>query len=46
MKAASFDYVAAKTVARGALALAGASTSAAAIAGGQSLLPMLNLRVA
>ena len=44
MKAAPFDYVAPKTVleARASLAKPGA----VAIAGGQSLLPMLNLRVA
>ena len=46
MKASSFQYVAAKTAAHAsaALALDGATTSA--IAGGQSLLPMLSLRVA
>jgi carbon-monoxide dehydrogenase medium subunit len=44
MKAASFDYVAAKTVAEASALLA--ADGAAAIAGGQSLLPMLNLRVA
>jgi aerobic carbon-monoxide dehydrogenase medium subunit len=44
MKAAAFDYAVAKTVAE-ASALLG-SNGAAAIAGGQSLLPMLNLRVA
>jgi aerobic carbon-monoxide dehydrogenase medium subunit len=46
MKAASFDYVAAKTVAEASAALAADGASTAAIAGGQSLLPMLNLRVA
>lgn len=45
MKAAPFDYVAAKTVADASAALASAANTAA-IAGGQSLLPMLNLRVA
>jgi aerobic carbon-monoxide dehydrogenase medium subunit len=44
MKAAPFDYVAPKTVAEASASLA--STGAVAIAGGQSLLPMLNLRVA
>src|SRR5262245_57069369 len=46
MKAASFDYVAVKTVADASAALASAGATTAAIAGGQSLLPMLNLRVA
>ncbi len=46
MKAAKFDYVVAKTVAEAAAALAGEGRSTAAIAGGQSLLPMLNLRLA
>ena len=45
MKAATFDYAVAKTVAE-ASALLASSGAAAAIAGGQSLLPMLNLRVA
>jgi aerobic carbon-monoxide dehydrogenase medium subunit len=44
MKAAPFDYVAPKTIAEASASLA--STGAVAIAGGQSLLPMLNLRVA
>jgi carbon-monoxide dehydrogenase medium subunit len=44
MKAAPFDYVAARTVSEASAALA--SDGATAIAGGQSLLPMLNLRVA
>ena len=44
MKAASFDYVAPKTVAEASVSLA--LNGAVAIAGGQSLLPMLNLRVA
>jgi len=43
MKAAPFDYVAPKTVAEASASLA--STGAVAIAGGQSLLPMLNLRL-
>jgi len=46
MKAAAFDYVAAKTVADASAALASDGATTAAIAGGQSLLPMLNLRVA
>ena len=46
MKAASFDYVAAKTVAEASASLASDGATTAAIAGGQSLLPMLNLRVA
>jgi aerobic carbon-monoxide dehydrogenase medium subunit len=44
MKAAPFDYVAPKTVGEASASLAAAG--AVAIAGGQSLLPMLNLRVA
>lgn len=46
MKSAAFDYLAAKTVGDAAAALAQHGTSAAVIAGGQSLVPMLNLRVA
>jgi aerobic carbon-monoxide dehydrogenase medium subunit len=46
MKAASFDYVAAKTVADASASLASEGATTAAIAGGQSLMPMLNLRVA
>jgi carbon-monoxide dehydrogenase medium subunit len=46
MKAAPFDYLRAKTVAEASVALGRKGVSAAAIAGGQSLLPMLNLRVA
>lgn len=46
MKASSFDYVAAKTVAEATAALGSDGINTAAIAGGQSLLPMLNLRVA
>ena len=45
MKAAAFDYAAPKSVAE-ATALLGNGAATAAIAGGQSLLPMLNLRVA
>jgi carbon-monoxide dehydrogenase medium subunit len=44
MKAAPFDYVAPKTLAEASASLG--SPGAVAIAGGQSLLPMLNLRVA
>jgi aerobic carbon-monoxide dehydrogenase medium subunit len=44
MKAAPFEYVAPKAVAEASASLAG--PGAVAIAGGQSLLPMLNLRVA
>ncbi len=44
MKAAPFDYVAPKTVAEASASLA--APGAVAIAGGQSLVPMLNLRVA
>jgi carbon-monoxide dehydrogenase medium subunit len=46
MKPAPFDYVAPKTVAEASAALARDGATTAAIAGGQSLLPMLNLRVA
>lgn len=46
MKASSFDYVASKTVADASASLASDGATTAAIAGGQSLLPMLNLRVA
>lgn len=46
MKAAPFDYLRAKTVAEASVALGRKGVSTAAIAGGQSLLPMLNLRVA
>jgi carbon-monoxide dehydrogenase medium subunit len=46
MKAATFDYIAARTVADASAALASGGATTAAIAGGQSLLPMLNLRVA
>jgi carbon-monoxide dehydrogenase medium subunit len=45
MKAASFDYVAPKTVAEASASLASNGATTVAIAGGQSLLPMLNLRV-
>ena len=46
MKATSFDYAVPKTVADASALLATANATTAAIAGGQSLLPMLNLRVA
>src|SRR5262249_30079600 len=46
MKAAPFDYIAPKTVADANTALGTERVATAAIAGGQSLLPMLNLRVA
>jgi aerobic carbon-monoxide dehydrogenase medium subunit len=45
MKAAPFDYVAARTVADASASLAANGATTVAIAGGQSLLPMLNLRV-
>ncbi len=46
MKAAPFDYLRANTVADARAAFDRAGVTAAAIAGGQSLLPMLGLRVA
>ena len=46
MKAAPFDYVRPKTLAEASAALAQIGATTAAIAGGQSLLPMLSLRVA
>jgi carbon-monoxide dehydrogenase medium subunit len=46
MKAAIFDYAVPKTVAEASRLLASGGAATAAIAGGQSLLPMLNLRVA
>jgi aerobic carbon-monoxide dehydrogenase medium subunit len=46
MKSAAFDYLVAKTVGDAAAALAQHGPSVAIIAGGQSLVPMLNLRVA
>jgi aerobic carbon-monoxide dehydrogenase medium subunit len=45
MKASSFDYIAAKTIAEASAALVSNGATTVAIAGGQSLLPMLNLRV-
>jgi len=46
MKPAPFDYARPKTVAEATALLAQAGASAAVIAGGQSLIPMLNLRMA
>jgi aerobic carbon-monoxide dehydrogenase medium subunit len=46
MKAAIFDYAVPKTVSEACTLLGTAGVATAAIAGGQSLLPMLNLRVA
>jgi aerobic carbon-monoxide dehydrogenase medium subunit len=46
MKAAIFDYAAPKTIAEASALLGSNGAATAAIAGGQSLLPMLNLRVA
>src|SRR5690349_17587495 len=46
MKAAPFEYVRPKSVAEASVALGRRNASTAAIAGGQSLIPMLNLRVA
>ena len=46
MKPTSFDYAVPRTVADASALLATANATTAAIAGGQSLLPMLNLRVA
>jgi carbon-monoxide dehydrogenase medium subunit len=46
MKAAPFDYIRPKTVAEASVALGRKGVTTAAIAGGQSLLPMLSLRVA
>jgi len=45
MKASSFDYLAAKTVADASRVMAAGGGTIVAIAGGQSLLPMLTLRV-
>jgi carbon-monoxide dehydrogenase medium subunit len=45
MKPAAFDYVRPKTLADAAAALGEDGVTTAAIAGGQSLMPMLNLRV-
>lgn len=46
MKSAAFDYVVAKNVGDATATLTQHAGSAALIAGGQSLVPMLNLRVA
>lgn len=46
MKSAAFDYVRPGTVAEASAALVRDDVTTAAIAGGQSLLPMLSLRVA
>jgi carbon-monoxide dehydrogenase medium subunit len=46
MKSASFEYVRPRSVAEASVALARKGFTTAAIAGGQSLLPLLNLRVA
>jgi carbon-monoxide dehydrogenase medium subunit len=46
MKPAPFDYARPKTVAEATALLADTGASAAVIAGGQSLIPMLNLRMA
>jgi len=45
MKASPFDYVRPQSLAEASAALAQEGMTTAAIAGGQSLLPMLNLRV-
>jgi carbon-monoxide dehydrogenase medium subunit len=45
MKAAPFEYIRPKSVAEASVALGRRGANTAAIAGGQSLLPMLNLRV-
>ena len=46
MKPAPFDYIRPKSVAEASVALGRRGATTAAIAGGQSLLPMLSLRVA
>jgi carbon-monoxide dehydrogenase medium subunit len=46
MKAAPFEYLRPKSVAEASVVLARRGITTAAIAGGQSLLPMLNLRAA
>jgi len=46
MKAAIFDYAVPKTVSEASALLGSTGAATAAIAGGQSLVPMLNLRVA
>jgi len=46
MKSAPFEYVRPKSVAEASVALGRRGATTAAIAGGQSLMPMLGLRVA
>jgi len=46
MKSAAFDYIRPRSLAEASVALGRKGLTTAAIAGGQSLLPMLNLRVA
>ena len=46
MKSAPFEYLRPKSVAEASVALGRRNATTAAIAGGQSLIPMLNLRVA
>jgi len=46
MKSAPFEYIRPKTVAEASVALGRRGANTAAIAGGQSLVPMLSLRVA
>jgi carbon-monoxide dehydrogenase medium subunit len=46
MKAARFDYLSARTVSEASASLGQDGAATAAIAGGQSLIPMLSLRVA
>ena len=45
MKPAAFDYVSAESIAQAVHALAGAGSDAKIIAGGQSLMPMMNFRL-
>jgi carbon-monoxide dehydrogenase medium subunit len=46
MKSAPFEYIRPRSVAEASAALAQAGVAASAVAGGQSLIPMLSLRVA
>ena len=46
MKSAPFEYVRPKSVAEASVALGRRGATTAAIAGGQSLMPMLNMRIA
>jgi carbon-monoxide dehydrogenase medium subunit len=46
MKSAPFEYIRPKTVAEASVALGRRGANTAAIAGGQSLMPMLSLRIA